>query len=139
MKGFESRRSKFRIEMSFQKRLVFESRRKNRSVVYLPDIDKWSRWNRSIESIVADVDVAYLDGTFFENGEIPGRDMASIPHPFVHETISRFAALDESTRNRVRFIHLNHTNPAIRVDSPARRQIKQAGMQVAEQGEIVEL
>ncbi|MCH2183808.1 MAG: MBL fold metallo-hydrolase [Mariniblastus sp.] len=110
-----------------------------RSAIYLPDIDKWSKWDRSIEELVESVDVAYLDGTFFENGEIPGRDMAQIPHPFVEETIRQFAALDESQRNKVRFIHLNHTNPALRADSRARRQIQRAGMRVAVQGEMVEM
>ena len=107
-----------------------------RSAVYLPDIDKWSKWSHSIEKLVASVDLAYLDGTFFENGEIPGRDMAQIPHPFVQETIQQFAALDESQRKKVRFIHLNHTNPALRDDSAAQQQIKRAGMRVAAQGEI---
>ena len=110
-----------------------------RSAIYLPDIDKWSKWDRSIEELVESVDVAYLDGTFFENGEIPGRDMAQIPHPFVEETIRHFAALDESQRNKVRFIHLNHTNPALRSDSSARQQIRRAGMRVAVQGEMVDL
>ena len=110
-----------------------------RSAVYLPDIDKWSKWNRSIEELVDSVDLAYLDGTFFENGEIPGRDMAQIPHPFVEETIRQFAALDESQRKKVRFIHLNHTNPALRRKSPARTQIKRAGMHVAVQGEMIVL
>ena len=108
----------------------------NRSAVYLPDIDKWSKWTQSIEKLVTSVDLAYLDGTFFENGEIPGRDMAQIPHPFVQETIQQFAALDESQRKKVRFIHLNHTNPALRDDSAAQQRIKRAGMRVASQGEI---
>lgn len=111
----------------------------DQSVLYLPDIDKWSRWDNSIEDWIARVDLAFIDGTFFENGEIPGRDMADIPHPFVAESIQRFSVLDESTRKRVRFIHLNHTNPAIRPDDPARRAIQQAGMAVAEQGDIFDL
>ena len=111
----------------------------NRNVLYLPDIDKWSRWDQSIEDWIARVDLAFVDGTFFENGEIPGRDMTDIPHPFVAESIQRFSVLDEATRKRVRFIHLNHTNPAIRPDDPARRAIQQAGMAVAEQGDIFDL
>ena len=111
----------------------------NRSVVYLPDIDKWSKWNRSIEELVESVDLAYLDGTFFDNGEIPGRDMAQIPHPFVRESIQQFGALDESQRNKVRFIHLNHTNPALRPGTRAQFVIERAGMRVAVQGEVERL
>ena len=111
----------------------------NKKALYLPDIDKWSQWDRSIEKIIAGVDVAYLDGTFLSNGELPGRDMSLIPHPFIQESINRFAPLDESERQKVRFIHLNHTNPALQKDSSAQRQIRQAGMAVADQGEKVSL
>jgi pyrroloquinoline quinone biosynthesis protein B len=39
----------------------------------------------------------------------------------------------------VRFIHLNHTNPALIPGSDARRRIEQAGFRVAEQAERFEL
>lgn len=106
-----------------------------RRVLYLPDIDKWEKWGRSIERQIESVDVAYLDGTFFGNGEIPGRDMSQIPHPFIEESLQRFGTLPRDVRSRVRFIHLNHTNPALREDSAARRLIEQAGCHVAAQGE----
>ena len=111
----------------------------HQTALYLPDIDKWSQWDRSIEKIIETVDVAYVDGTFLANGELPGRDMSLIPHPFIQESINQFAPLDESERKKVRFIHLNHTNPALQKDSSAQRQIRQAGMAVADQGEKVSL
>lgn len=111
----------------------------SKSVVFLPDIDKWSRWDRSIEKLVQQSDLAYLDGTFFENGEIPGRDMSQIPHPFVAESINRFSALDESERKKVRFIHFNHTNPVLQPEHEAARNIRRAGMSIAAEGEVVEL
>lgn len=110
-----------------------------KTVVFLPDIDKWSKWDHSIEALVKQADLAYLDGTFFANGEIPGRDMALIPHPFVAESIKQFSALDETERKKVRFIHFNHTNPVLQRQSDAQRQIELAGMAVAVQGERVEL
>jgi len=110
-----------------------------KTVVFLPDIDKWSRWDRSIEKLIAASDFAYLDGTFFENGEIPGRDMALIPHPFVSESINRFAPLDETERKKVRFIHFNHTNPVLQPNSKSARDIERAGMSIAKQGEVIEL
>ena len=85
------------------------------------------------------VDVAYLDGTFYANGEIPGRDMASIPHPFIEETLARLRRQPESQRAKVRFIHLNHTNPALQPNSEARKAIEAAGMRVAIEGERVGL
>jgi len=111
----------------------------NRSVLYISDIDKWERWDRPIEKLVAEVDVAYLDGTFFAEGEIPGRSMAEVPHPFIEESMKRFEALPRSDRAKIRFIHLNHTNPALRPDSAAHRQIERAGFRVAEIGERVGL
>ena len=104
------------------------------SILFMPDIDSWSELDETgttIESLIAQVDVAYLDGTFFANGEIPGRDMSGFPHPFISHSIERFSALPEQERNKVRFIHLNHTNPAQRHDSEAYRAIHSAGMDVA--------
>ncbi len=119
----------------FSETVAFQIKGPNRTALYLPDIDKWSRWDRSVEMMIQAVDIAYLDGTFLANGEIPGRDMSQIPHPFIEESIKRFSALDETERNKVRFIHLNHTNPALQPDGTARRQISQSGLHVAEQGE----
>jgi pyrroloquinoline quinone biosynthesis protein B len=114
----------------------------NRAVLFIPDIDKWERWDEAgdrVEDWIARVDVAYLDGSFFENGEIPGRDMASIPHPFMRESMKRFAALPAAERRKIRFIHLNRTNPAIIDDSPARQAIEDAGFTVARELERVGL
>jgi pyrroloquinoline quinone biosynthesis protein B len=109
------------------------------SVLYISDIDKWERWDRSIEKLIAEVDVAFLDGTFFAEGEIAGRSMAEVPHPFIEESMKRFKALSPAERDKIRFIHLNHSNPALRPDSAARRQIERAGFHVAEIGERVGL
>ena len=113
-----------------------------RTALYLPDIDKWERWDAEgtrIEDVLADVDVAYLDGTFFADGEIPDRAMAEIPHPFVVETLARFADAPAPVRARIRFIHLNRTNPALHPGSEARERIEAAGLRVAEPMEVVAL
>lgn len=110
-----------------------------RSVLYLPDIDKWDRWATPIEEVLARVDVAYVDGTFFSGDELPGRDMAEIPHPFITESIERFARLPGKERAKVRFLHLNHTNPALDPAGDAARRIREAGHRVAEEGERIEL
>jgi pyrroloquinoline quinone biosynthesis protein B len=123
----------------FSETVGFKIKGPSRTVVFLPDIDKWSRWDRSIEKLIEQVDLAYLDGTFFENGEIPGRDMALIPHPFVAESINRFAALDETERKKVKFIHFNHTNPVLQAGNQSARDIERASMAIAVEGEVVEL
>ncbi len=111
----------------------------NRSVLYLPDIDKWERWDVAIEELLEEVDVAYLDGSFFDGEELPGRDMSQIPHPFVIDSMRRWAELPAATRARVRFLHMNHTNPLLDPDSDASRAVREAGFRVARQGERVDL
>jgi pyrroloquinoline quinone biosynthesis protein B len=63
--------------------------------------------------------------------------MSGFPHPFISHSMERFGPLPESERAKIRFIHLNHTNPALRVDSDARKVIGAAGFRVAEEGEQV--
>jgi pyrroloquinoline quinone biosynthesis protein B len=112
-----------------------------RSVLFIPDIDSWEEWDdagRSIEDEIARVDLAYLDATFFANGEISGRDMSGFPHPFITHTMNRLASLPASERAKVRFIHLNHTNPAL-WPGVERDEIVAAGFAVAEEGETFEL
>lgn len=111
----------------------------NRKLLYLPDIDKWSRWDQSINDWVERVDLSLLDGTFFANGEIAGRDMSQIPHPFVEESIQQFAEFPVEKRSGIRFIHLNHTNPAINPQSRQREMLRRAGMDVVEQGQVFDL
>jgi len=113
----------------------FVVRGPSRAVLYLPDIDKWSRWSTPLADALAGVDVAYLDGTFFGERELPGRNMAEIPHPLITETITLLSKLPPAQRAKVRFIHLNHTNPALDSASAAARAILSAGMRVAVQGE----
>lgn len=81
------------------------------SVLFIPDIDKWEKWNRNIEDYISKCDYAFLDGTFYNSGEIPGRNMKDIPHPFVKESMDRFKRLSGAEKKKVHFIHFNHTNP----------------------------
>ena len=113
-----------------------------RSVLFLPDIDKWEAWDASgtrIEDVLATVDAAYLDATFFGDGEIPGRAMSEIPHPFVEESLARFGPLPLSERQKVRFIHLNRTNPVGWPGTPEWNRVVDTGMRIALQGERVGL
>ncbi len=120
----------------FSETVGYRIQGQNQSVLYIPDIDKWERWSRSIEEEIRAVDVAYLDGTFFRNGEIPGRDMADIPHPFIEETMARLNALDAVDRQKVRFIHFNHTNPVL-WNNKAALSVHAAGFGIALERELV--
>ncbi len=95
------------------------------SLLFLPDIDSWEDLDatgRSIEDFIASVDVALLDGTFLDGEELGGRNMAAIPHPTIRYTLDRLAALPQAEQEKVRFIHLNHTNRAESLDLPVVRE-----------------
>jgi len=109
-----------------------------RSLVYLPDIDRWDRWRTPIEELLAGVDLALVDGTFHDGGELPERDLASIPHPFVVDTLARLAPLPLAERQKVLFTHLNHSNPLVG-PGPAASAVRAAGMRVAREGEALGL
>ena len=78
-------------------------RREGHSALFIPDIDQWSRWERSLRPLV---ELAFLDGTFASTDELPGRSQADIPHPLIPVTRN----LLKGSSARVWFIHLNHTN-----------------------------
>ena len=111
----------------------------NRSVVYISDIDKWEQWGVSINGIVSEVSAAYLDATFYDGGEVPGRDMSEIPHPFMVQSMKLFEDLPAADKAKIRFIHLNHSNPAIQPGSEARNDVEKRGYRIAEEMEIFRL
>ena len=117
----------------------FEIRGPRRSLLYIPDIDKWEKWSERIEERVGRVDVALLDATFYGESELPGRAMSEVPHPFVVESIARFASLPLAERRKVVFIHLNHSNPAALAGTAERKAIETAGMRVAAEMERIDL
>ncbi len=101
----------------------------NKSLIFIPDIDKWEKWSQNIEDVVENNDFSLLDGTFYDINELPGRDMSEIPHPFIVESME---ILDNVTNKAsVYFIHLNHTNPALDRQSNAIKMIKNSGFNVA--------
>jgi len=61
---------------------------RKKTVLFLPDIDKWDKWNNSLVEVLKKVDYAFIDATFYDNKEINNRDISEIPHPFVIETMS---------------------------------------------------
>ena len=108
-------------------------------LIFIPDIDKWEKWDRSIDSLIQEVDVALLDGTFFANGEIPNRDMSEIPHPFIEESLARWQDLPLEERMKIHFIHFNHTNPAFHPRSGPYQQVVDQGFGISLEGQLFEL
>lgn len=109
-----------------------------RSVLWLPDIDRWEKWDRGLPDVLADQRVtAFVDGTFYSADEIPGRSIADIPHPLVPDTLRLLA--ETSSWGRLFFVHLNHTNRLLWNDDAAVSTILKQGARVASEGQIVEL
>jgi pyrroloquinoline quinone biosynthesis protein B len=110
-----------------------------KKLLFVPDIDKWNKWRINILTLIKEVDYALIDGTFFKNGELKNRDMSEIPHPFVTESLDLFRQLDLSDRNKIHFIHFNHTNPLVYDDPAALEIVVDTGMNIAREGLILGL
>jgi pyrroloquinoline quinone biosynthesis protein B len=82
-----------------------------RTAIFIPDIDRWEKWDRDIRTLAGSVDYAFLDGTFASPTEI-NRRIEEIPHPMM----SRTRELLRGTRAAVWFIHINNSNAEI--DAP---------------------
>lgn len=123
----------------FSETVGFRIKGPAKTVVYLPDIDKWDRWATPLVELLSDVDIAYLDGTFFADGELGNRDMSMIPHPFMAETMELLRELPSAERAKVHFIHLNHTNPALNPKSKASKTVRDNGFHLAVEGDITSL
>ena len=111
----------------------------NKSALFIPDIDKWNKWEISIKQLISKVDYAFLDGTFYDSKEINNRDISEIPHPFIIESLELFKDLKESDRNKIYFIHLNHTNPLLNSKSEEYQHVVSNGYNVALEGLEFEL
>jgi pyrroloquinoline quinone biosynthesis protein B len=109
---------------------------KNKRALFIPDIDKWAKWKRGIIEEVGRVEVALLDATFYQNGEIPNRDMSEIPHPFMEETMRLFQ--NSPDKSKIQFIHFNHTNPVLR-QTEERKSVLKQGFGVCTEGGIIGL
>ncbi|WP_395373226.1 MBL fold metallo-hydrolase [Marinicella sp. W31] len=123
----------------FSETVGFEITGPNKTALFIPDIDKWSLWKRSIVDEIKRVDYAFVDATFFQNGELPNRDMSEVPHPFVQESMEVMKHLSKQDKAKVIFIHMNHTNPLLIENSTAQQLVKKQGFQIAYPGMVVVL
>ena len=109
----------------------------NKKLLFIPDINNWSQWEKDITKIITDIDYAFLDATFYKKGEID-RNMNEIPHPFVEESLMLFNKLKETERKKIYFIHFNHTNPLLINGSKAQKEVLKQGYNIAEEGSAIQ-
>ncbi|MCX7552996.1 MBL fold metallo-hydrolase [Marinicella sp. S1101] len=123
----------------FTETVGYQIKGPNKTALFIPDIDKWQKWEEDIIEAIGKVDFALLDATFFANGEIPNRDMTEIPHPFVEESMALFKDLPTDEKNKITFIHFNHSNPLIDQASSAAGTVSKNGFRVAYRGMQLDL
>ena len=120
----------------FSETVGYEITINNKSLIFIPDIDKWEKWKTDIRELIKKVDYAFLDATFYKNGEIK-RDMSEIPHPFVEESMELFSELSDADKQKVHFIHFNHTNPLLIEESTAQKEVFKKGFNLAKEGQMI--
>ena len=125
-----------RDELSDNHALLIESDDQN--LLFMPDHDTWDdtlvgasirQWLRDLS-----VNIALIDGTFWDQNELKNRDMSEIPHPTVCESLERLGPKQDADVD-IRFIHLNHTNPLCNPESNESNKLASNGWLVANEGD----
>ena len=123
----------------FSETVGFKITGPKKSVLFIPDIDKWGKWNNNLKKEIKKVDLALLDGTFYDSKEVNNRNISEIPHPFIIETMDLFKEENNFEKSKINFIHLNHTNPLLDSNSAAFKKVKESGFNTAEYKDIINL
>ena len=106
---------------------------KNKKALFIPDIDKWEKWDQNLIELVKEHDYLLLDATFYDSKEI-NRDISEIPHPLVSETIGLLDNLTAKDKTKVYFIHMNHTNMMLDPKSNLSKYVTSKGFNIARVG-----
>ena len=111
---------------------AFRVQGNRQSLLYLPDIDQWEEWPEAREQLEA-VDIAIVDAAFYSREELGGRD--PVAHPYVPHTLNLFADIP----GQLVLTHFNHTNPILNVESLEHQTVVDAGVQMAQLGQVFAL
>ncbi len=106
---------------------------RSKTLIYIPDIDKWSKWSTSLVDVIRSSDYLLIDGTFYADGEI-ARPMGEVPHPFVTETMKLLRDLPRTQRSKVWFIHFNHSNPLVQRNKKRIAEVTSRGFHISQRG-----
>lgn len=111
-----------------------------KSIIYLPDIDNLSEQEIDFRKMIEENDRIYIDGTFYNEGEIGGvRDVKEIPHPFIEDSLKFFEKYSSEQRKKIFFIHLNHSNPCLKNDSFEKKVLEEKGYNIATQFDLIQI
>ena len=115
------------------------------SLLFLPDIDQWTKWERQLADFLHPGAHLLLDGTFYSGAELPHRDLSEIPHPLVSlsmnalEQLPQLQASSADWQFEIGFIHLNHSNPLWNSASSQAVDLRSRGFFIAEEGQEFQL
>lgn len=101
-------------------------------LVFAPDFDVY---DAPLLEEIGKADLALLDATFYAEGEVPGRDQSELGHVLVTESMK----ILKDQAAKVRFLHLNHTNPVLDPGSPQAREVAAKGFRIAGEGETIRI
>ena len=110
---------------------------KEQSFFYLPDFDSWSSLAERFREILKEVDLVFIDGTFFDKkelGELRGRELSEVPHPPILESMALFSDLAEEQKQKIYFTHFNHTNRIFDQDGKKKKLVEKNGFNILESG-----
>ncbi|RFS81776.1 pyrroloquinoline quinone biosynthesis protein PqqB [Actinomadura spongiicola] len=115
--------------------------RDGKVLVYAPAL---ADWPDELDRALQDADCVFVDGTFWDDDE-PRRSgftertstqMGHLPITGPNGTAERLAALPAARRL---YTHLNNTNPLVHPDHAGHRKLAEAGIEVAQDGALIEL
>jgi len=118
----------------FSDTFAFRITGEEKTVLFAPDLDSLE----GIEPLLDGVDVAYLDGTFYDEDELPNRNISQVPHPLIKRSMKTLESFAAEHPDVIRFIHFNHSNPALH-DKQIQEAIKHAGFGITKHQECVAL
>ncbi|DAC64679.1 MAG TPA: hypothetical protein HA240_01165, partial [Candidatus Thalassarchaeaceae archaeon] len=132
-----------RSELGDTSAILIKGPRKN--LLFLPDQDSWSETLdsfsvRNIRELLTSlrIDIALVDGTFWNLNELPGRDLSKIPHPTIEDSI-HYLGMKKINDPDISFIHLNHSNPVNDHNSEERKLVESYGWSICERNDTLSI
>ena len=132
-----------RSELGDTSAILIKGPKKN--LLFMPDQDSWSDTLdsfsvRSIRELLTSlrIDIALVDGTFWNLNELPGRDLSKIPHPTIEDSI-HYLGMKKINDPDISFIHLNHSNPVNDHNSEERKLVESYGWSICERNDTLSI
>lgn len=117
----------------FSETLGFKIEGEKSSAVFIPDIDSWNNLENGLFELITTSGRIYIDGTFYDSDELPKKRISKVPHPFITDTVNLLSSFPRKEKNKIHFVHLNHTNPCLNEKSAQRKKTEKAGFKFAEE------